>query len=90
MKLQLLQKLILSGIFVLYAMAAMAQDATQTVKGKVTNANTGEPLDSVLVRFEGVKKGVLTSADGTFQIVKRETPTSWFFPLIHLMKRGLK
>ena len=71
MKLQLLQKLILSGIFVLYAMAAMAQDATQTVKGKVTNANTGEPLDSVLVRFEGVKKGVLTSADGTFQIVKK-------------------
>src|ERR1044071_153196 len=49
------------------ALTAAAQQTTGVVRGKVTDATTGRPVDGVQVYVAGTDLGTLTNADGQYQ-----------------------
>ena len=49
------------------------------MKGKVSNAVTGEPLSEVDVRFVGSQNGTKTNEDGSFSIEKTGTTKTLMF-----------
>jgi len=49
--------------------ALAAAQGTGIIRGRVTDAATGAPLSSVVVRVEGTTVGAQTGADGTYAIV---------------------
>lgn len=51
-------------LFILFTSTASAQ----TIHGKVTDANTGQPLAGASVSVKSTKKGVFTGEDGTFSL----------------------
>ncbi|WP_299123021.1 SusC/RagA family TonB-linked outer membrane protein [uncultured Tenacibaculum sp.] len=58
-------KLLFSGILLLSSITMFAQ---QTVKGKVTEKDTGEPLPGVSIIIKGTIKGTETDFDGNYSI----------------------
>lgn len=57
---------LLGFLLMLCAFATMAQ--SQTVKGKVTDSETGEPLPGVNVLVKGTSTGSTTDADGVYSV----------------------
>jgi TonB-linked SusC/RagA family outer membrane protein len=70
----------ISGLFLLFtfftAAAAFAQNIT--VKGKVTDANTGETLIGLTVGVKGTANGTQTDVNGTFTLSVAPTATLQF------------
>lgn len=58
-------------IFLLIPLLSLAQEQVQ-VRGKVTDAETGDPLPGVTILVDKSTRGVTTDMDGTFEI--RVTP----------------
>ncbi|KAB1158598.1 SusC/RagA family TonB-linked outer membrane protein [Tenacibaculum aiptasiae] len=58
-------KLLFSGILLLSSITMFAQ---QTVTGKVTEKDTGEPLPGVSIIIKGTIKGIETDFDGNYSI----------------------
>src|SRR3569623_100878 len=54
--------------FLLFASFASAQDAI--LKGRITDAATNEPLPGAYIHFDGLNKGAITDAFGTFEFDK--------------------
>lgn len=48
--------------------AEVQQDTTRIIKGKVTNSQTGQPVDAVAIIVIGTKVGTYSGTDGTFEI----------------------
>ena len=61
-------KSILTLLTALTAIAASAQEGPLTVKGRVTDASTNEPVPYASVHLEGTMTGVSTDAEGEFTI----------------------
>ena len=61
------KKLLLSFCAILFASFSLLAQNT-TVTGKVTDAQTGEPLSGVTISLNGKGLGV-TKADGTYSLV---------------------
>ena len=53
-------------VLILLSVAAVAQNG-RTIKGKITDAN-GDPLPGAYVVLQGTNSGVITDADGNYQI----------------------
>lgn len=85
MRRQLLQWL-LAAAFVVLPAAASAQEA-QTVTGRVTDGDTGEPLPSVRVTVKGTVIGTLTDKEGRFSITAPENATTLVFASIGVRRR---
>ena len=60
------KRIVLSLIFVLVTLSAMAQ--TKTVKGIIYEEETGEPMPGATVSIVGSSKGVMTDLDGSFEL----------------------
>jgi hypothetical protein len=56
-------------LFIIFSLLSATVSA-QTIKGKVTDANTGEPLVGASVKLEGTKYTTLVKLDGTFSFGK--------------------
>ena len=56
-------------LLLLGASAPLAAQATGTLRGKVTDARSARPLQSVQVYIPGTGRGVLTDASGDFQML---------------------
>ncbi len=63
----MIMKMRLMMLLVLFT-SAMVVDAQTTVSGRVTSASTGNPAEGVSVTIKGTRRGVITSANGTFSI----------------------
>jgi TonB-dependent starch-binding outer membrane protein SusC len=61
-----LGRLLVVGGFLLGAMPAMAQEIT--VSGKVTDADTGEPLPGATIQVKGTSRGTSTDFEGNYSI----------------------
>ena len=61
-------RLILTFLTALTAIAASAQDTSLTVRGRVTDASTDEPVPFASVHLEGTMVGVSTDAEGEYVI----------------------
>ena len=61
-------KSILTLLTALTAIVASAQEGSLTVKGRVTDASTNEPVPYASVHLEGTMTGVSTDAEGEFTI----------------------
>ena len=59
-----------------------AASAQQTIKGKVTDQATGEPLKGVTVLADKSKAGVPTKDDGTYTIIVNAASTSLTFSYV--------
>lgn len=66
MNYKLLNRFLAFVAMVTLSIAAMAQDG-RTIKGKVTDSN-GEPLAGAYVMVQGTNTGVVTDANGNYQI----------------------
>ena len=66
MNYKLLNRFLTFLTLILLSVAAMAQNG-RIIKGKVTDAN-GEPLPGAYVVVQGTNNGVVTDADGNYQI----------------------
>src|SRR5690554_3614241 len=62
-----MQKLLTIGLAFFLALSAMAQE-TGTIKGKITDESTGEPLIGATVIIVGTYKGVSTDFVGEYEI----------------------
>lgn len=60
-------KFIILLLVILFPLSLFAQQEVQ-VRGKVTEAETGEPLPGVSIVVENSSRGVITDIDGTFEI----------------------
>ena len=60
------QKTVITAFFLLLSLAAWAQ--TRTVKGVVTEEESGAPLPGATVSIVGTTRGVITDLDGTFEL----------------------
>ncbi len=65
-------RLILTILTALTAIAASAQEIPLTVKGKVTDASTDEPVPYASVHLEGTMVGVSTDGEGAYVITVPE------------------
>lgn len=65
-------KSILTLLTALTAIMASAQEGSLTVKGRVTDATTNEPVPYASVHLEGSMTGVSTDADGGYSITVPE------------------
>ncbi len=71
MQMKIVYKTGLRNLFSILFFALTANIATaQIVKGKVTDANTGEPLVGATVKLDGTKFTTLVKLDGTFSFTK--------------------
>ena len=61
-------KSILTLLTALTAIVASAQEGSLTVKGRVTDASTNEPVPYASVHLEGTMTGVSTDAEGEYTI----------------------
>ena len=61
-------RLILTLLTALTAIAASAQEIPLTVKGKITDASTGEPIPYASVHLEGTMTGVSSDGEGGYVI----------------------
>jgi TonB-linked SusC/RagA family outer membrane protein len=66
-------KFIIYLLIILFPLSLFAQQEVQ-VRGRVTEAETGEPLPGVSIVVENSSRGVITDVDGTFEI--RVTPSA--------------
>lgn len=55
-------------IFVFFLLLSSQQLFSQTIKGKVVDANSGEPLVGATVKIDGEQKVVFVKLDGTYSI----------------------
>ena len=60
------QKAVLTAFFFLLSLAAWSQ--TRTVKGVVSEEESGAPLPGATVSIVGTTRGVITDLDGTFEL----------------------
>jgi len=67
------KKFTLLLFFVFFALGAIAQNGT--IRGKVTDTNTGEELIGVTVVIDGTTKGAPTDLDGNYNITGLEAGT---------------
>ena len=63
-----MMRLILTLLTALTAIAASAQEIPLTVKGKITDASTGEPIPYASVHLEGTMTGVSSDGEGGYVI----------------------
>ena len=56
-------------IGLVWAMPVSAQDITGSIRGRVTDAGTSQPLPDVQVTVDGTRRRAITDADGNFVIV---------------------
>lgn len=66
-------------IFVALFATSVSGSAQDVVKGRVTDSETGKPLQDVEIRYVGSKHEVSTGEDGTFQIAKTGTTFTLLF-----------
>ncbi len=64
------------------ASAAQDQESEHVVRGRVLDAQTGEPLPSANIRIEGTWRGTITNADGAFEIALPDVPAELAFRYI--------
>ncbi len=74
---QITKKHVLSICFLLFSVAALFAQET-TVKGKVTDANSGDPIPFVNVVFKGTSIGATTDFDGNY-LITTSTPRDTIF-----------
>ncbi len=67
-----LTSILFSFLFLLCSISVFAQETI--VKGKITDANSGDPIPFVNVLFKGTTIGTVTDFDGNY-VVKTKTPT---------------
>ena len=63
-----MMRFILTLLTALTAIAASAQEIPLTVKGKITDSSTGEPIPYASVHLEGTMTGVSSDGDGEYVI----------------------
>ena len=63
-----MMRFILTLLTALTAIAASAQEIPLTVKGKITDASTGEPIPYASVHLEGTMTGVSSDGEGGYAI----------------------
>lgn len=68
MSTQNLNRIIVMLFFFLYVPVALSFAQKHTVTGKVTDANTGDPLEGVTIRVKISGAGTQTGKDGTYSI----------------------
>ena len=56
-------------IGLVWAIPVSAQDITGSIRGRVIDAGTTQPLPDVQVNVEGTRRRAITGADGSFVIV---------------------
>ena len=66
-------------VLLLLAWVSVAEAQTTKVRGKVVDAETGEPMPLVSIVFVGTTIGVTTDFDGNYDIETREV-----LSLIHI------
>jgi TonB-linked SusC/RagA family outer membrane protein len=64
----------------LFSQQVIAQDVT--VSGRVTDAQTGEPLVGVSILVEGTARGEITNLEGEFQLTVRQGENALIFSYI--------
>jgi TonB-linked SusC/RagA family outer membrane protein len=67
--------------------AALSAQQQQTITGRVTNADTGEPLPSVRVTVKGTVIGTLTDNEGRFSIIVPGDATTLVFSSLGVRRR---
>lgn len=63
---------------------------TFTVTGKVTNKETGEPIEGVNVVGSDIQKGTTTATDGTFSIAAKNSNATLYFFLVGYARQEVK
>ena len=63
---QMKKLLLIAGLLIMAASAAMAQDITVT--GVVKDSSTGEPVPFASIQIEGTMTGGMTDIDGLYSI----------------------
>ena len=79
-KVLLTAKFYLVGVFLLFHLCAFAQQ--QTVKGTVTDSQTGEAMPGVNIVIEGTTVGAITDANGKYSIPVPNKNTILIFSFI--------
>lgn len=72
--LRLLYKRVLFAVIFLFTLSIQVFSQETIVRGKVTDANSGDPIPFVNVVFSGTNIGITTNFDGLYEI-KTDTPT---------------
>ncbi len=75
-----IKQLLFAVSFLLFVPLAQAQDLT--VSGRVTDAETGEPLFGVSILVEGTTRGVITDLEGDYSITVRPADEAFIFSYI--------
>jgi len=70
------QKTAVFLLLTFFAPSILAQEAQTKVRGKVSDANTGEPIPFVSIVFKGTSIGCITDFDGEYYIEARTTSDS--------------
>ena len=61
-----MRKILLTTLWLVLLMQAWAQN--RTITGKITDAGTGQPLESITVTVKGTNTSTQTNAEGSFTI----------------------
>ncbi len=67
---------LLLGLIISFATAFQMSGQTTKVKGRVTDASSGEPIPFAAIYFEGTTIGVSTDMDGCYLMETRDTSAS--------------
>ena len=85
LKLKTTKIILLLGLWMISSWQLMAQEVQ--IQGKVTDGSTNETLPGVNIIIEGTTKGVMTGADGTYQISAPKGSTLIFSYLSYLSEK---
>jgi TonB-dependent starch-binding outer membrane protein SusC len=85
LKLKTTKIILLLGLWMISFWQLMAQDVQ--IQGKVTDGLTNETLPGVNIIIEGTTKGVMTGADGTYQISAPKGSTLIFSYISYLSEK---
>ena len=80
------------GILVLLIMSGSATTAQTiyTISGKISNSQTGEPIDRVNIRVAGTTRGTITNHDGSFVLSMPEGNYVLIFSYIGCQRDSLR
>ncbi len=81
--------LIPCSVLSLFLLSVSSSAAQTTVRGNVTDQDTGEPLEFVTVAIEGTTTGTTTSPEGTFELELRSVNDILVFSFIGYVTRRL-
>ena len=77
-------------IAMLLLASSFAWSQTRTIKGKITDAATNEPVAGVTVLEKGTQNGVTADSAGHYSITVKSQPVSLVFSLLGYEKREIK